>query len=457
MSKVSDLRTFLEELEENGELVEVAKEVSLTHEIGSVIATLEKKQGPAVKFSNVGTGSIPVVAGLLSSHKKIALALETSPEGVVDTLENILDNPVSPKEIAAEKAPCRENVYTGDQVDLTSIPIPIHAPHDGGPYITAGVTVSKELDGPRQNLSFQRLQIKGKNRMGIMINEWRHMRGFLSEAEKRGVPLPFSVVIGVDPVIMIAAGFRYDGDEMELASAMRKQVIEVVKGVTNDILVPAHAEYVIEGVVKPGEREEEGPLAEFTGHYGELWQSPVVEVTAITHRNDPIWQTLNGGSFEHINLGNVLPREPLLRRHVKYVSSNVLDVHIPPYGSGFLAVIRIRKDNEGEPKNIAMAAMTTYVNIKNVIIVDEDVDIYSASDIMWAVSNRVDPERDVFVVKNSQGHELDPCSDEHGVQNKTGIDATLWKEKKGLRRVEYPDVDLSEYLNTYKRFIGANE
>ncbi len=447
MAKINDLRSFLAELQEHGELVEVTREVSLTHEIGSVIATLEKQQGPAVKFSNVEGNSVPIVGGLLGTHKKIALALETTPEEVVDKLDGILDAPISPREVSAEGAPCREHVYTGDEVDLTSIPIPIHAPHDGGPYITAGVTVSKELDGSRQNLSFQRLQIKGKRRMGIMINEWRHMRGFLKEAERRNEPLPFSVVIGVDPAVMIAAGFRYDGDEMELASAIRNKPIEVLRGVTNDILVPAHAEYVVEGVVKPGEREEEGPLAEFTGHYGELWQSPVVEVTAVTHRSNPVWQTLNGGSFEHINLGNVLPREPLLRRHTKYVSSNVLDVHIPPYGSGFLAVIRIRKENEGEPKNVAMAAMTTYVNIKNVIVVDEDVDIYSPSDIMWALSNRVDPKRDTFVVQGSQGHELDPCSDEQGVQNKTGVDATLWKEKRGLRRVEYPTVKLSEYLN----------
>jgi 2,5-furandicarboxylate decarboxylase 1 len=212
-------------------------------------------------------------------------------------------------------------------------------------------------------------------------------------------------------------------------------------------MVPAWSEYIIEGEILPGVREEEGPLAEFTGHYGLLWKSPVVEVKAVTHRRDPIWQTLNGGSFEHINLGNVLPREPLLRRHTRYVSKNVKAVHIPPYGSGFLALVQLEKSNEGEPKNVALAAMTAYVNIKNVIVVDSDVDIYNPAEVLWAVNNRVNPREDVFVIPNSQGHELDPCSDETGVQNKMGIDATLPANRKTLKRAVYPSVDLFRYMS----------
>jgi 2,5-furandicarboxylate decarboxylase 1 len=171
----------------------------------------------------------------------------------------------------------------------------------------------------------------------------------------------------------------------------------------------------------------------------------VFHVKAICHRNEPIWQTINGASFEHINLGNVLPREPLLAKYTRYVSKNVKAVHLPPYGSGFLAVVSVDKQNEGEPKNIAMAAMTSHVNIKNVIVVDDDVDIHNPADVLWAVSNRVEPRQDIFTVPNAQGHELDPGSDETGVQTKMGIDATLTKEKRHLKKVVYPTVDLSEY------------
>ena len=442
---ITDLRSFLEALRAGGQLAEIRKEVSLEQEIGAVLATLEKKGGPAAYFHNIKGHTRPVTGGLLSDHAKIAIAMECTVSEISDRLEKAMENPIPPVETF--NAPCQEVVIRGDNLDLSSIPIPIHAPGDGGPFITAGVTVGRDPETGVQNLSYQRMHIKEKARMGIMINEWRHMRGFLDKAEAAGKPLPVAVAIGLDPALMIAAGFRYEGDETDIAGSIRGRPIETVKCVTCDIRVPAHAEYVIEGEILPGVRENEGPLAEFTGHYGLLWKSPVFTVKAITHRKDPIWQTLNGASFEHINLGNVLPREPILKKFTKYVSKNVTAVHIPPYGSGFMAIIQLKKTNEGEPKNVAMAAMTTYVNIKNVIVVDTDVDIHSASDVLWAVSNRVNPREDIFIVPNAQGHELDPCSDEHGVQNKMGIDATLSAAKKALKRVVYPNVDLTAYLS----------
>ena len=443
---INDLRSFLDALRANGQLADIRKEVSLEQEIGAVLATLEKKGGPAAYFHNIKGHTRPVTGGLLSDHAKIAIAMECEVSAISDRLEKAMEHPIPPVEIT--NAPCQEVVIRGDNLDLSAIPIPIHAPGDGGPFITAGVTVGRDPETGVQNLSYQRMHIKEKARMGIMINEWRHMRNFLDKAEAAAKPLPVAVAIGLDPALMIAAGFRYEGDETDIAGSIRGRPIETVKCVTCDIRVPAHAEYVIEGEILPGVRENEGPLAEFTGHYGLLWKSPVFTVKAITHRKDPIWQTLNGASFEHINLGNVLPREPILKKFTKYVSKNVTAVHIPPYGSGFMAIIQLNKTNEGEPKNVAMAAMTTYVNIKNVIVVDTDVDIHSASDVLWAVSNRVNPREDIFIIPNAQGHELDPCSDEHGVQNKMGIDATLSAAKKALKRVVYPNVDLAAYLST---------
>ncbi len=445
MPEIKDFRDFLILLRENNELIEIDKEVDIKHEIGSIIATLEKKNREAVLFKNIKEHDIPVAGGILASQARIALALNSKPSLVPKKMEEALKNPIKPKVVS--KAPVKENIILGNDINLDNFPIPTHAPKDGGPFITAGITIGGDPKNGRQNLSFQRMHVKGKAKTGIMINEWRHLRNFLDKAEAKGESLPIAVAIGVDPTISIAAGLRYEGDEMEIASALRGKPIEVVKAHTSDLLIPARSEIVIEGEIPPNIREEEGPLAEFTGHYGELWQSPVFNVKAICHRNDPIWQTLNGASFEHMNLGNVLPREPLLKRQVSYVSDNVKDVHIPPYGSGFLAVISIDKQNPGEPKNIAMAAMTAYVNIKNVIVVDNDVDIYDSSDIMWAFSNRVDPREDIFYVPNSQGHELDPASDERGVQTKMGIDATLWKEKDNLEKVVYPEVDLDKYIN----------
>jgi 2,5-furandicarboxylate decarboxylase 1 len=445
MSEINDLRSFLELLREHNQLATIQKEVNWQYELGSVLATLEKQDRGAGLFAKVKDREFQACGGILGSMDRISLALGCSKDRINDYLAECLEKPVKPNVTAA--APCQENIIQGDAVDLARIPIPQHAPKDGGPFITGGVVVSKGLHDLRQNLSFQRMQVKGKNTLGIMINEWRHLKDFYDEAEKEGKPLPIAVVCGADPVIYIAAGLRYDGDETEIAGAIRGKAIDVVKCITSDIYVPATAEFVIEGEIQPYQREDEGPLGEFTGHYSRPWNSPLLKVTAITHRTDAIYQTINGASFEHINLGNVLPREPLLKKFAKYVSSGVVNVHIPPYGSGFMAIIQMKKKNPGEPKNVALAAMITYVNIKNVIVVDEDVDIFNAADVMWAVSNRVIPERDIFYIPNAQGHELDPCSDHRGVQTKMGIDATLSEDSKGLERVKYPEVDLKQYLD----------
>ncbi len=442
---VHDLRSYLEVLKANGELLEVKKAVSLEHEIGSVLASLERKSAEAALFTNVVGHDIPVAGGLLSDHRKIALALGCSIDRVSDVVAAALDASESREPVVTNTPAFRENVITGADVDLFKLPIPTHAPGDGGPFITAGITISRAYHGGRQNCSYQRMHIKERDMTGIMINEWRHLKDFLDEAESDGQSLPIAVAVGVDPAIMIAAGIRTDIDEMELASRLRGAPIELARCVTSDLLVPAHAEFVIEGEITAGVREEEGPLAEFTGHYGLLWKSPVFRIQAICHRNNPIWQTLNGASHEHINLGNVLSREPALKKYTTYVSKGVRNVHIPPYGSGFLAYISLDKKNEGEAKNVAMAAMVSHVNIKTVVVFDTDVDIFNPADVLWALANRIDPRQDVFVVPNAQGHELDPASDEHGVQNKMGIDATLWAAKRDLRKVVYPLVDLTPY------------
>lgn len=445
MEKIKDLRSFLAILRESNQLATIRKEVNWRYELGSVLATLEKQSRGAGLFRNVRDKSFAVCGGILGSMDRIALALDCGKNDINDRLAQCLDRPIPPRIVTA--APCQEHIWQGADVDLAHLPIPQHAPKDGGPFITGGVVVSKGLHSNRQNLSFQRMQVKGRDTLSIMINEWRHLKEFFAEAEAENRVLPIAVVCGADPVIYIAAGLRYDGDETAIAGAMRGEAIDVVKCITSDIYVPATAEFVIEGEIQPHYREDEGPLGEFTGHYSRPWNSPILKVKAITHRTDAIYQTINGASFEHINLGNVLPREPLLKKFAQYVSSGVINVHIPPYGSGFMAVIQLKKKNPGEPKNVAMAAMITYVNIKNVIVVDDDVDIYNPADIFWAVSNRVVPERDIFYVPNAQGHELDPCSDQRGVQTKMGIDATLSEDSKGMERVSYPQVDLQEYLD----------
>jgi len=287
----------------------------------------------------------------------------------------------------------------------------------------------------------------GPRNFGFNVNEWRHVRAFMESRADPGAPFPIAVAIGLDPAIMIGAGVRTEEDELTIAGAIRGEGVPVSRGVTVDVDIPAEAEIVIEGYVHPFEKKGEGPLAEFHGYYGEIWESPTFEVTAVSWRDNPIFQTIIPGWYEHIYIGNVLPREPLLLQFLRHISKEVA-VHIPPYGNGFSAIVQLKKNNPGQPKNVALAAMTAHINIKQVIVVDPDVNIYDPADVLWALTNRVDWSQDTFTVPHSQGHEMDPTADTRGVHTKIGIDATYKRERREYgQRVSYAPVDVSKYLS----------
>jgi len=447
MSQISDLRSFLAVLEEAGQLVRIKRPVSLEYELADVAAALERRRRPAPLFERVTGSRWPIVSSAVANQTRAALALECERAGVVEVMHHALEPTNGVPPVRVEKAAWKAHVVTGDEVDVRKLPIPTHAVGDGGPFITGGVTVSRDPVTGRGNLSYNRMQVKGSQVFGFNLNEWRHVRQFLDVQEGKGEPLPIAIAIGLDPAIMIAAGARYPDDELLIAGAIRGQGIPVSRGLTVDIDIPAQAEIVIEGYLAPGERESEGPLAEFHGYYGELWESPVFHVTAVCWRDDPIFQTIIPGWNEHLYLGNVLPREPLLLNHVRHVSRKVTGLHIPPYSSGFTAIVAIEKCNPGEPRNAALAAFTAHVNIKWCIVVDPDVDIYDPADVMWALTTRVDWSRDVFYVPGAQGHEMDPTADARGVHTKIGVDATAKGDRRDYAgRVQYRGVDLSKIL-----------
>lgn len=452
MSRIYDLRSFIEVLKEKGSFEQITRPVSLDHELADIGATLARRGGKAAFFEKVTRSDDlipwPVFTNGVVSPMTAAVALECTPDTVVNVMGAAIEpgNAIPPRR-SDKEAPWKQNVITGDQINLYRLPIPTHGAHDGGPFITGGVTVTKDPVSGRGNLSYNRMQILGPHTLGFNVNEWRHTMQFYKYQQAKDEPLQVAIAIGLDPAIMIAAGARYDNDELMIAGAIRGEPVEVSKGVTVDIDVPLNAEIVIEGYLPPHKRHPEGPLAEFHGYYGELWDSPVFEVTAICYRNNPIYQTIVPGWSEHIYIGNVLPREPLLLRFCRHVSKDVKALHIPPYANGFMAIVQLEKSNPGEPKNVAMAAFTAHVNVAKVIVVDPDVNIYDPSDVLWALTNRVDWSRDVFYVPGAQGHEMDPTADMRGVQIKVGIDATYKPERRDYgERIVYPDVDLGKYL-----------
>ena len=455
MPKISDLRTYILALEEAGQLARIKTQVQLTHELADVAATLVRSGGGAPLFENVAGSAWPIFSSGVANQKRAALALGCNEDEIIDFMERVLDPNHGIQPVQVKTAVWQANTTTNAAIDIGKLPIPTHSRGDGGAFITGGVIISQDPITGRGNLSYNRMLRMGPRTFGFNVNEWRHVRQFMESRTEPNAPFPIAIAIGLDPAIMISAGVRTEADELTIAGAIRGTGIEVCRGVTVDVDIPATAEIVIEGFVHPGVKKLEGPLAEFHGYHGELWESPTVEVTAVNHRDNPIYQTIIPGWYEHVYIGNVLPREPLLRRFVRHLNKDA-NVHIPPYANGFAAIIQIKRDNPGQPKNLAMAAMTAHINIRNVIVVDEDINIYDPADVLWAVTNRVDWSQDVFQVPNAQGHEMDPVADMRGIATKLGIDATYKRERREYgSRVSYPMVDLNVYLNSPLTIVPA--
>ena len=446
MVEIHDLRSYIEALDAAGQLARVKRAVSLEHELADVAATLARNDVGAGLFEDVTGSPWPVFCGSVTSHRRAAVALGCAPDEVIDVMEHVLEPANGFAPVRVESAAWHDNHVEGDQVDSAMLPVPTHSRGDGGAFITGAVTVAKDPISGRGNLGYNRMLRLGPDRFGFNVNEWRDVGTFWKSREDPDAPFPIALAMGLDPALMIAAGVKTPVDELLIAGAIRGRAIEVCRGRTVDVDIPAAAEIVVEGLLHPARREMEGPLAEFHGYHGEAWNSPTFEVTCISWRDDPIYQTIIPGWYEHVYIGNVLPREPLLRRFVRHLDPSA-EVHIPPYGNGFLALIRIERDNPGTPKNLAMAARAAHINIRNVIVVDRDVDMYEPAEVQWALTNRVHWGDDVFTVPNSQGHEMDPTADQRGIGTKVGIDATYKRERREYgERVAYPAVDLGDYL-----------
>jgi 2,5-furandicarboxylate decarboxylase 1 len=451
---INDLRGFIGALRKSGAICEITKEVDPVHELGAILRACEL-EGKAALFHNVKGSPMPVIGSVLGSHERIALAVGCSREKLGDVLEAATRSPVPPRELNGA-APCQE-IVRGD-VDLGTLPVPVHAPGDAGRFINAGVVIARDPDTGRHNLTYVRLQVKGKDRIGVHINTWRHMLDFFERAEAKGKNLPFCVALGVDPALMIAAAFRYDGDEYEIAGALRGAPTPVVRARTCDVLVPATAEIVLECEAIAGEREDEGPMAEYTGHYSGVTKQPVGRVKAITQRDKPVFDTTAGASFEHLLLGTAVTREPKLKRLAMSTSPRVREVYLPPYASGFLALISMDKPRPGEVRAVGIAALNSHVNINTVIVVDTDVDIFSPADVFWALSTRVRWHCDQVTIPGVQGNELHPAASEDGVISKTIIDATLAPElRASYSKVVYPKVDLAALLASQPKLDGGRK
>ncbi|MEE9198259.1 MAG: UbiD family decarboxylase, partial [Dehalococcoidia bacterium] len=291
----ADLRQFLDYLEDKGQLQHVQEEVDPEFEVAARLGQAAAAQGPTLVFHRVRGSEMSLVGGVFGTRERVLMALEATSQNVAERLLQGVAEPVPPRIV--DSGPCQEVVLLGEEADLGLLPIPTFSPKDGGPYITLGLVFSKDPETGARNLSIIRLQLKGKQRLGIMALTYHHTGVQLAKAEALGRPLEIAIAIGGDPVIPIASQWRapYGVDELGLAGALRREPVELVKCRTVELEVPATAEIVIEGRIPPGVREMEGPFGEVAGYYTPAFPKPVVEVTAITHRRHPLYQAVLAG------------------------------------------------------------------------------------------------------------------------------------------------------------------
>ena len=424
-----DMRAWLAHLAATDRLAVIRDGVSLEFELAAIAKRLDGAR--ATFFPHPGGHAIPVVSGFMAKRGWIAEALGVSERELLAHVRDAVDHPIAWREVPAEQAPVQQVVH--DAVDIRALlPIPRHNEHDSGPYICAGLVVARNPKTGVQNVSINRIQVNAPDRMGVLILP-RHLHAFQRAAEAAGEALPVAVVIGASPGALLAsqAVLPIDHDELEVAGALEGRPLPVVRCQTSEVRVPARAEIVIEGRVLPGVRELEGPFGEFPKYYSPQEKREVIAIDRVTHRRDPIYHTIVPAAMEHLLLGGIT-REATLLAHLKRSFPNVLDVHLAPGGvCRYHLYVQMKKAREGEPKNVIMGAFGGHYDLKQVIVVDEDVDVHDPEQVEWAVATRFQPDRDLVVVSGAQGSILDPSTD-RGIGAKWGLDATRPLVYEGL-------------------------
>ena len=425
------MRAFLSALEDAGDLVTIPQPVDLDYEIAGCLAELDS--GPALRFSQV-TGpadvpNMPIVGNLLNSLPRFAAGLGTTTRTLQASLISAIEKPLPHRIVSS--APCQEHIVAEPSL-IAELPIPRFFEKEGGPYITAGAIVAKDRVSGHTNLSIARLMPLGGNRAFVGIAPNHHLAMLARAAHARGEKLDIAVCIGNHPAVLIAACL-YLGlgdDELPIAGALLGEPLEVVRCTQSDLLVPAHCECVLEGTLDAGEPFTEGPVSEFHGMYENYGVGIVATFTRLTRRRDAIFQVvLPGYHPEHCLLGGVAIAAGLFRV-VRNAVPSVREVAVSLGGAGRLhAVVSLRAPRPGEARK-AMFAVWAAVNlIKQVIVVDDDIDPWNSQQVEWASATRVKPDRDFVIVPAVRADRSEPL-EQGGTITKLGIDATRREEDR---------------------------
>lgn len=398
------LRAHLRELDRAGLLRTLDKPADPDTEVSALMAELDRRRLAGL-FEVVGNSRFPLAYNLLGTREMIALALGVSAAEVTAAVERGIHNPVEPV-LVTGAAPSQECVLEGAAADLGSLPTVVHSEQDAGRYITAGMVLTQDPETGLRNVSFNRICPVGPREAAIRMMPPQQLGQIQAAAERRGEDLPIAIAIGMHPTAGLgaAASPPLGHDELAIVGGLRQAPVEMVHGVSVPIDVPAEAEFVIEGWVRCGVREPEGPFGDFLHYYVPQMNNHRFRVTAITHRRNAVYQTMHAGSREDVQILGV-SREVDILDAVRRTGAQVSAARLQPTVLG--AVVTITPRYAGEAKSVAMAAMAVYRWLKYCVVVDPDVDIDSSDDVWWALATRTALDRDVVVVPHAGGFPRD--------------------------------------------------
>ncbi len=478
MRRFKDLREFIALLEREGELKRVSAPVDARLEITEITDRMVKSGGPALLFENVRGSDAPLLINMFGTHRRTALALGVERiEELADRVRRLLSMAQGPpagiggkmralgdviglarsQPKTVRRAPCQEVTLTGDDVDLYTMPLLTCWPLDAAPYITLPLVISRDPETGRRNVGTYRMQVYDRNTTGM---HWqthkvgaRHDRRAQERGDER---LEVAVAIGGDPTTVWSGSMPLppDVDELAVAGVIRGEPVEVVKCKTVDLEVPAHAEYVLEGYVTPGETRDEGPFGDHTGYYSPAEPYPVFHVTAMTRRRNPIYATTMVGRppTEDFFMGKAAER--VMLPALQMALPEVADIEMPAEGIFHnLVIVSIRKEYPGHARKVmhALWGIGLMMLVKTIIVVDHFVDVHDASEVAWRVANNIDPATDV-VFADGPLDDLDHATPTPKFGSKMGIDATAKLRGEGRSRDWPPEIVMSDEV---KRLVDG--
>ncbi len=480
-SEIIDLRSALEFLASiPGQLVSTKEPVDPVAELAGVYKLVgagtpvapPTRVGPAMMFESVKGYDMPVVTGLLASRERTALLLGSQIDRLPFDLLEALRHPVAPVMVDASKAPCQEVVRRAPLDLRTMIPAPTNTLLDAGPYFNMGLLRAEDPETGESDVTIHRMCVQGPDRLSVYFVPGRHIDQFRIKAEAAGKALPVSISMGLDPAIYLTACFEppttpLGFDELTIAGGLRRRAVELVECVSVKAKAIARAEIVLEGEILPGERIREDAqtgtgycMPEFPGYLGKAQESlPVIRVTAVTHRRNPILQTIIGPGEEHVNLTGIPTEASILRLVENSMPGRLKNVYCHSAGGGkYLAILQFRKlaeSDEGRQRQAALTAFAAFPELKHVILVDEDVNIYDSNDVLWAMTTRYQGDASTVFLPGVRCHPLDPSQTPEfspsipaaGISCKTIFDCTApYRMKERFRRAQFVEVDVGRFL-----------